>query len=102
MLPFGIHICLMGQFDMLHCGSAGDALKRRSAAVSLLSCYHEHMLYVCMFASACVCVHLFVMCCAPLAASGNGRCRPCLLAVKFYEGFCKCEVAVLAVSSRLL
>lgn len=52
-----------------------------------------------MFSSACVRVHLFVTCCA---ASGKGRCRPCLLAVKFYGGFCKCEVAVPAVSSTLL
>lgn len=55
-----------------------------------------------MLASACVHVYLFVMCCAVLGASGNGRCRPCLLAVTFYEGFCKCEVAVPAVSSLLL
>lgn len=65
------------------CSLASDAFKRGSAAVS-------------------VNVHLFASCCALSATSGKGKCHTCLLAVKFYEGFCKCEVAVPAVSRMLL
>lgn len=68
---------------------------------SLLTWTQTVCVYVCFCLCACA-GHLFVMCCALLETSGNGRCHPCLLAVKFYEGFCKCEVAVPAVSSTLL
>lgn len=47
-------------------------------------------------------VNMFPLCCALLATGGNVRCRPCRFAVKFYEGFCKCEIAVPAVSCILL
>lgn len=82
-------------FHMLHHDLAGGAFKKEQC-----SCYPEH---VCVFTSACVHAHLFALCCALLATSGNGRCHPGgLLHVKFYEGFCKCELAVAAVSSPLL
>lgn len=52
-----------------------------------------------MFASV-LCVFVCV-CVSRLATAGNVRCRPRHLTLKFYEGFCKCEIAVPAVSSIL-
>lgn len=81
-------------FHMLHRDLAGGAFKRSGAAVTLNMCVCL-LLPVCMY----ICLPCVVLCWQPVGMAGVTR---GLLDVKFYEGFCKCEVAVTAVSSPLL
>lgn len=75
---------------------ACDAFEKGEA--QLLSCFPANVNTCACLPLSCVCA----LCCALLATGGNVRCRPRRLAVTFYEGFGKCEIAVPAVSSILL